>query len=73
MKTLDYGGFQFYQTGLIPKVLKSTGMEYFNGLPTPTNVKANIGTDKNGSEANRYFPNSYDSVIGMMLYLASIT
>ena len=34
--TLDYGGFQFFQTGLIHKVLEATGMENCNGLPTPT-------------------------------------
>ena len=38
IKTLDDGGFQFCQTGLIRKVLESTGMEHCNGLPTPTKV-----------------------------------
>ena len=65
--TLDEGGFQFYQTGLIQKVLESTGMEHCNGLPTPTNTKAHHGTDMNGSEAKRDWPNFYGSVIGMML------
>ena len=67
---LDNGGFQFCQTGLIRKVLEATGMEHSNGLPTPTKVEAPLGTDVNGSEAKRYCPNSYASVIGMMLYLA---
>ena len=44
-----------------------------NGLPTPTKVEAPLGTDANGSEAKRDWPNSYASVIGMMLYLASNT
>ena len=48
-------------------------MEDCNGLPTPTKVEAPLGTDVNGSEANRDCPNSYASVIGMMLYLASKT
>ena len=33
IKTLDNGGFQFCQTGLIHKVLEATGMEHCNGLP----------------------------------------
>ena len=48
-------------------------MEHCNGLPTPTKVEAPLGTDKNGSEANIDWPNSYASVIGIMLYLASNT
>ena len=69
IKTLDNGGFQFCQTELIHKVLEATGMQHCNGLPTPTKVEAPLGTDANGSEAKRDWPNSYDSVIGMMLYL----
>ena len=48
-------------------------MEDCNGLPTPTKVEAPLGTDVNVSEAKRDCPNSYASVIGMMLYLASNT
>ena len=48
-------------------------MEHSNGLPTPTKVEAPLGIDVNGSEANIYWPNSYSSVIGMTLYLASNT
>ena len=48
-------------------------MEDFNGLPTPTKVEAPLGTDINGSEDKRDWPNSYASFIGMMLYLASNT
>ena len=73
IKTLDNGGFQFCQTGLIQKVLEATGMEDCNGLPTTTKVEAPIGIDVNGSEAKIDWPNSYASVIGMMLYLASNT
>ena len=73
IKTFDDGGFKFYQTGLIRKVLESTGMEYCNVLPTPTKVEAPLGTDFNGSEAKRYWPNSYPYVIGMMFYLESNT
>ena len=73
IKMLDNGGFQFCQNGLIRKVLEATGMEDCNGLTTPTKVEASLGTDANGSEDNRDWPNSYASVIGMMLYLASNT
>ena len=73
IKTLDNGGFQFCQTGLVLKVLEATGMEDCNGLPTPTKVEEPLGTDANGSEAKRDCPKSYDSVIGMLLYLASNT
>ena len=48
-------------------------MEHCNGLPTPNKVEAPLGTDADGSESNRYWPNSYASVIGMILYLASNT
>ena len=65
-KTLDYGGFQFCLTVFIRKVLESTGMEHCNGLSTPTNVEAPLGTDVNDSESNRDWPNSYAFVIWMM-------
>ena len=53
IKTLYDVGFQFCQTGLIRKVLEATGMEHYNGFPTPTKVEAHLGTDANGSEAKR--------------------
>ena len=53
IKTLDDGGFQFCQNGLIRKFLESTGMDYCNRFPTPTKVQAHLGTDANGSEAKR--------------------
>ena len=48
-------------------------MEHSSGLSTPTKVDAPLGTDVNGSKAKIYWPNSYASVIRMMLYLASNT
>ena len=54
IKTLNDGGLQIFQTGLILNVLESTGMEHCNGFPTPTKVKAYLGTDANGSDTNRY-------------------
>ena len=71
IKTLNDGGFQFCQPGLIQKVLEAKGMEHCNGLPITTKVEAPLGTDANGSEDKRYLTNSYASVVGMMLYLAS--
>ena len=73
IKTLEDGGFQFCQTGLIRKLLEATGMEHCNGLPTPTKIEAPLGTYANRYEAKRDWPNSYTSVIGMMLYLTSNT
>ena len=70
---LDYDGFQFYQTILIHKVLESTGMEHWNGFPTPMKFDAPLGTEVNGFEAKKDWPNSYDYVLGMMLYLSSDT
>ena len=43
IKTLDDGGFQFYQTGFICKSLEATGMEHCNGLEMPTTVEAPLG------------------------------
>ena len=54
IKKLDNGGFQFFQNGLIRKVLEATGIEHSNGLPTPTKAEAHIGTDINDYEAKRY-------------------
>ena len=48
-------------------------MENCNGLLPPTKVEATFGVDAIGYEDNKDFPDSYDSVIGMMLYLASNT
>ena len=73
IKALDYGGFQFFQTGLIRKVLEATGVGNSNGFPAPTKVDAPLGIDSNGSGANIDWPNSYVSSIGMMLYLSSNT
>ena len=73
IKTVDNGGFQFFQTGLIRKDLEATWMEHCNGLPTPTKVEAPLGIDVNGYEAKIDWTNSYASVIGMMLYLESNT
>ena len=73
IKTLNDGGFQFCQTGLIHKVLEAAWMEHCNGFPTTTKFEAPLVTDANGSEAKRYLTNSYDYIIGMMLYLESNT
>ena len=56
IKTLDDCGFKFCLTRLNRKVLEGTSMEHCNGLTTPTKVEAPLGTDVNGSEANRDWP-----------------
>ena len=71
IKTLYGSGSQFCQTGLIQKVSEATWMEDCNGFPTPANFEEPLGTYDNGSEAKIDWHNSYASVIGMMLYLAS--
>ena len=48
-------------------------MEHFNGLPTPTKVESPLGTNVTDNEAKRDWPNSYVSIVGIMLYLASNT
>ena len=40
IKTLDDGGFQFFQTESIQKGLEATGMDHCNGLLTPKIFKA---------------------------------
>ena len=71
IKTLDDGGFKFYQNVLIRKVLEATVKEHCNRLPITTKVEAPLAIYMNGSEAKRDWPNLYASVIEMMLYLAS--
>ena len=73
IKILDYGGFKFYKTVLILKVFEATGMDHFNGFPTPTKVEAPLVTDDNVSDSKRDWPNLYTSVIGMILYISSGT
>ena len=59
INTLDYGGFQFYQTGLIHKVLEATRIHDCNEFPKTTNFESRLGTDDNGPDTKRYCPNSY--------------
>ena len=66
-KILDDGEFYFYKTELILKVLEDTGVENFNGFPTPANFEEPLGTYDNGSEAKIDCNKYYNSVIGMML------
>ena len=71
IKTFYDGLFQFYQTGLLRKVREATGMDRCKGSPIPTKVESPLVIDNNSSEAKRDCPNSYASVIVMMLYLVS--
>ena len=43
IKTLDDGGFQFYQTGLTQKVLEATGMDHYNGFQQPPRLRHLLG------------------------------
>ena len=43
IKTWYYGGFQFYRTGLIRKVLEYTGMGHCNGFTSLTNFRCLLG------------------------------
>ena len=58
IKILDYGGFQFYQTGLVKQFLEDTGMYHCNGFPIPTKYESPLGTYKNDTEAKRDWPSS---------------
>ena len=69
MTELPDGRFKFTQPGLIQKVLKATNMEEVNSKPTPTNVEAPLGTDKNGKPPDGNW--EYASVVGMLMYLAA--
>ena len=48
-------------------------MEHCNELPITNKAESPIGKNKNGYDAKIYWNNSYDSVIGMILYLKSST
>ena len=58
------------QVGLIQKVIKYTGMEKANSLPTPA-LKEPLGTDPNGEPFNEEW--NYAAAIGMLLYISSNT
>ena len=61
--------YKLTQTGLIDKVLKTTGMTDCNGKPTPCRSDAKpLGKDADGPPAKEKW--SYSSVVGMLLYLA---
>ena len=66
IKTLDCGGFQFYQTLFLLGVLEVTGMEHCNWLPITTKVEAPLEAYDNILEANLYWPNSYACIIEMI-------
>ena len=61
--------FKFTQKGLIEKVLKATDCLNVNPKPTPKRVERPFGTDKDGPPLEGKW--KYDSVIGMLMYLAS--
>ena len=56
-KIFDGGVLKFYQTVLIHKVLEATRVDHINGLPTPTNIVAPLGTDDNFPDVDRDWTN----------------
>ena len=58
---------ELLQTGLINKILETTGMQDCNSKTTPAESKT-LGKDKDGSPFNESW--SYPSVVGMLLYLS---
>ena len=73
INTLDDFLFQFYQTGLVNKVLEAAGVDNFNVLLTTTKGEVTLGKDENDPDANRYWPNSYAYILGIIFYLKSNT
>ena len=69
IKTLYDGGFQFDQTGLIRKVLKTKRMKHCNGLPTTTKVDTPLLIEDNGYGDNRAWTNSYASIIEVLFFI----
>ena len=65
------GGYVLHQTGLINKILATTGMTDCNGKKTPTTSDAPLGTNPRVDPARYQNKWSYASVVGMMMYLAS--
>jgi Reverse transcriptase (RNA-dependent DNA polymerase) len=62
--------FLLTQTGLIDKVLETTKMTHCNGCDTPATVDP-LHADKDGAPFNETW--RYDSIIGMLMYLAGNT
>ena len=58
---------------MLKKVLEAAGVDNFNVLHTTTKGEAPIGKYDNGTDANRYWPNSYASILGIIFYLKSNT
>ena len=48
-------------------------MDNCNDFPTPIIVESPLETEENGPEVKRYCLNSYASIIGMNVYMASNT
>jgi hypothetical protein len=65
IKKNDNNEFLLTQTGLIEKVLATTGLQDCNGCSTPASLEL-LHADKDGDWA-------YDAVIGMLMYLAGNT
>eukprot|EP00957_Ditylum_brightwellii_P173171 13183040-Ditylum_brightwellii.AAC.1 len=63
--------FKLTQSGLIDKVLASTGMEDCNPVKVPTHASGPLGPDPQGKDPQPQKMWKYASVVGMLMYLAS--
>jgi hypothetical protein len=70
IKGLTSNKFQLTQPGLIDKILTTMNLENCNGCDTPVTTSP-IHADQDGPAFNEFW--QYDSVIGMMMYLAKNT
>jgi hypothetical protein len=70
IKKTGQNEFLLTQTGLIDKVLEATKMSHCNGCDTPATVDP-LHADKDGAPFNETW--RYDSIIGMLMYLAGNT
>ena len=46
-------------------------MDHYDGFPTTTKVEVTLRKDENVTETGRYWKNSYEAIIGNMLYHTS--
>eukprot|EP00957_Ditylum_brightwellii_P162226 12352765-Ditylum_brightwellii.AAC.1 len=65
------GGYKLSQTGLIKKILSTTGMLDCNPAVAPTAASGPLGPDPHRKEFQLQELWNYASVVGMLMYLSS--
>eukprot|EP00957_Ditylum_brightwellii_P151550 11541512-Ditylum_brightwellii.AAC.1 len=65
------GGYKLTQTGLIKKILSTTGMLDYDPAIVPTAASGPLGPDHYGKEVQLQELWNYASAVGMLMYLAS--